>query len=369
MVSIICLLSFPSKHVQSFRGYTTSFLSPLIKGLKQTKELAFSPLRSYTLHSLREKKIQELEKEKKVSQIAFIQAKQKIQELQEAPSLRSQEVLNWSQSIFEEEKEENYQKILSLWMTKTVPAEVVFRAPLSWGSSFWINKGSSNNKESSFEISENSPVVSGNNLIGLVDYVGKNHSRVRLITDSGLSPSVRVARGCQNQINKLYYLQELIDFFEKDSTFVPSLEKSQHLQSLRSLKNHLLKSSKSLSLAKGELRGSSQAVWSQSPCILKGTGFNYSFKDEEGPARELKSGKANNKEPIPLILEGDLLITTGLDGVFPKGLHVAKVTKVFPLKSGDYFYNIEATPTAKDIHNVSSVLIMPSLNIPSLQAF
>ena len=44
-------------------------------------------------------------------------------------------------------------------------------------------------------IGKNSPVVVDGSLVGVVEYVGKRSSRVRLITDSGLISSVRALRG------------------------------------------------------------------------------------------------------------------------------------------------------------------------------
>jgi hypothetical protein len=114
-------------------------------------------------------------------------------------------------------------------------AEVVYREAANWNATVWINLGEK-------EVAVNSPVLKGENLIGLVEYVGKHRSRVRLLTDSSLIPSVRVAR---------------------DGEY----------------------------LAKGELYGSSSALWRGRSEILMGIGFNYDFEDEEGPARELRSGR------------------------------------------------------------------------------
>ena len=62
---------------------------------------------------------------------------------------------------------------------------------------------------------------------------------------------------------------------------------------------------------------------------------------------------------IPLIQVHDLLVTTGIDGVFPPGLRVAEVKKVFPLSEGAYTYEIEAIPTAGNLNNLQHVFIIP----------
>ncbi len=188
-------------------------------------------------------------------------------------------------------------------------AEVVYREVANWNATVWINLGEK-------EIELNSPVLKGENLIGLVEYVGKHRSRVRLLTDSSLTPSVRVAREGEY-------------------------------------------------LAKGELYGSSSALWRGRSEILKGIGFNYDFGDEEGPARELRSGRPldqlNKEERLSLMDVGDLLVTTGMDGVFPKDIPVAIVTKIEILKEGCVSAEIEARLCTGNLDNLLDVVILPPL--------
>jgi cell shape-determining protein MreC len=207
-----------------------------------------------------------------------------------------------------------------------VPARVIYRSPASWNSSFWINIGTDDNQLLEEKvIAKNSPVLFGNSVIGIVDYAGKEQCRVRLITDSGLTPSVRVKR----EIGENSYF-----------------------------------------LAKGELRGSSRPMWRGSGQLLHGIGFNYEFADSEGPARDLRTGKpiggtksggAKVPPALPLVKVDDLLVTTGMDGVFPPGLLVAKVTKVYPLKEGDYAFELEAKPVIENFDDLSLVFVTPPL--------
>lgn len=183
---------------------------------------------------------------------------------------------------------------------KAVSAEVVFRAPTSWGSSFWINAGSQTDEEI---VRKNSPVVVGTAIIGVIEEVHSNRSRVRLITDASLKPSVRVKR---------------------DNLF----------------------------LAKGELRGNSSPLWRGKRLTLEGVGFCCDFADEKGPQRDLRTGQH-------ILLVGDRLITTGMDGVFPPGLDVATVTRIHPLREGDYYYNLEATPAAENLDRLRFVEVLP----------
>lgn len=198
-------------------------------------------------------------------------------------------------------------------------AQVIFRAPMTWNHCLWINAGTDENRKlGKTIIAKNSPVLYGRSLVGVIDYVGARQSRVHLITDARLTPSVRAMR---------------------------FIGKQAHL------------------LAKGELHGSSKPIGRKESLLLKGIGFNYDFADEEGPARDLRSGSsrdpAHPSKPAPIIQVNDLLVTTGLDGVFPKGLEVAVVTKVSPLKEGDYSYEIEARPTAGTLDSLSYVFIIP----------
>lgn len=215
---------------------------------------------------------------------------------------------------------EHFKELLNLQVL-SIPASVIFRSATSWSSSLWINVGEANNRKiGSTVVAKNSPVVVGKSVVGVIDYVGEHQSRVRLITDSGLNPSVRVAR---TGLEGIAYL------------------------------------------AKGELHGSSSPLWRSRGQHLHGIGFNYDFADEEGPARDLHSGipvkESDESLAIPILKVKDLLVTTGMDGVFPMGLHVAEVMHVYPLREGDYFYEIEAVPTAGNLNDLTVVYVMPPL--------
>lgn len=190
---------------------------------------------------------------------------------------------------------------------KVNEAEVIYRQKANWNESLWISKGIGSVKKLS-------PVLQGDVLIGIIDYVGKNQSRVRLITDPKLSPSVRAKR----EIGGRSYL-----------------------------------------LAKGELEGMLDKQGRQNGTIYKGSGFNYDFPDSEGPPRDLRTGALLEGGSEMLIIKSDdILVTTGLDGLFPKGLKVAKVTKVKPLKEGDFYYEIEAKSLMGNINDLKWVTVI-----------
>lgn len=216
------------------------------------------------------------------------------------------------------QRQEELRKILPSQLL-SVPGRVIYRSPSSWSNTLWINVGENTNQKLEREaVAKNSPVVLGTAVVGVIDYVGNNQSRVRLITDPEFTPSVRAIR---------------------------------------------MQDNKSWALAKGELKGSVKAVWRGKSYILKGTGFNYDFPDSEGPARDLRTGEpvGQNKSlpKMPIILEGDLLITTGMDGIFPAGLQVATVSKIQQLKEGDYYYDIQAESCLENLDDLTCVYVLP----------
>ncbi|MBI5346531.1 MAG: rod shape-determining protein MreC [Chlamydiae bacterium] len=264
-------------------------------------------------------------------------------------------------------RSEEIKNVLELEM-QSMPARVVFRDPSSWSSSLWINVGEKNNESlGRLVIGKNSPVVLGSSLVGVVEYVGYKYSRVRLITDSGLIPSVRAVRG-KIQDRSLYYLVKALSehVYARDNLFKSPEEKAFFLETLGNLKNVLCQEKEDQYLAKGELQGSSEPFFRSKGQVLKGIGFNYDFADVEGPARDLITGKpreANDRfAKTPLLKMGDLLVTTGMDGVFPPGLQVAIVSKIQDLQEGDYVYEIEATPTASNLNELETVFVIPPLD-------
>ena len=229
-----------------------------------------------------------------------------------------------------------------------VDAKVIFRDPAFWGSGFWIDKGERENRSlGTTVIAKNSPVLCADSLIGVVEKVEERRSYVRLITDSALTPSVRAIRGSEQYAPLLQNIAAL----EEEPHLSPTL-----LEELDKVKQSLQRGGETLYLAKGELRGSSYPLWRSRSSVVKGVGFNYEFADEEGPFRTL-----HEKGKEPLLAVGDLLITSGLDGIFPAGLLVAHVSKISSLKEGDFAYELQAHLTAGSLDRIHHVQIYPPL--------
>lgn len=229
-----------------------------------------------------------------------------------------------------------------------VRAHVIYRNPQSWGSFFWVDVGQE-------RVQKNSPVVLGNALVGLVDYVGKSQARVRLITDLGLKPSVRAVRGCLQNAQLFEHIESVLHHVQGRADLpLDEIEQLELIAALEKLQRNLTVDRDSWYLAKGILEGGGSPLWRSRSHLLKGIGFNYDFADEKGPARPLLS------DP-PILQAQDLLVTTGLDGIFPQGLRVAEISKVLPLKEGAYAYEIEAIPVVKNLDSIQTVFILPSL--------
>jgi rod shape-determining protein MreC len=241
---------------------------------------------------------------------------------------------------------------------QALPARVIFRQPEAWSSSVWLNVGERENRALGKQVvAKNSPVLVGMDVIGVVEEVLPTKCRVRLITDTALVPSVRALRGGSQNRFLAKHTDALLSALQlRDELSASPEEKNQLFHALTRLKSRLNEAIPDDYLAKGELYGSGHPLWRSRGQVLKGVGFNYDFSDEEGGGRDLRS-----TEHVPLLRPGDLLVTTGFDGVFPAGLHVATVSKIAPLREGATSYEIEATVTAGNLDDLSQVTVLPPL--------
>lgn len=266
--------------------------------------------------------------------------------------------LSHLQSLF------NYQQEIQL--QESVAAHVLMRSFDTWNNFLWINVGSADNQNLFRpDIALNSPVVVGEAVVGLIDLVEKHQSRVRLITDPRLNPSVRAARGGLQE----RHVDEQIDLIlnwirRKKVQLLSPKDKLKLSELLTQLKGSLQPTKKSYHLAKGELQGSTQPTGRSHKPLLKGTGFNYDFSDDKGEARDLRTGKpvSGSEEELSLLKVNDILVTTGMDGVFPEGLKVATVTKIELLKEGDFYYELEAKPIVNNFQELDLVFVIAPIS-------
>ncbi|MCI5051637.1 MAG: hypothetical protein MRY21_00695 [Simkaniaceae bacterium] len=253
-------------------------------------------------------------------------------------ALRNQleRVRNW---LVAEESLERLKDFESRIKWNALSANVVHREPGSWGAALWIDRGEND------QIKEESPVLVNGGVVGVVEEVEKTRSRVRLITDSRLVPSVRVSRGAlQNRalIESIEQLLQQLKLRPEIASYLPD--------ELEGLKQTLLGENENHYLAKGELHGASGPLWHSLKSELTGLGFNYEFPDENGDCRPLTDSS--------LLKVGDLLVTTGMDGVFPPDLPIAVITKVDPLHDGQVSYSLRASPYVTSIADINTVQVL-----------
>lgn len=323
---LVCLLSLPQSVADGWRAHVAALFGPSWNWMN-TLAITSQPLGNPTLKTALSRnnrrvvtprdEIQRLQLENRQLQQQLAQIKAVLfeeQSIQQATQTYAE-----TQDLPEELKaaqQRRRKELLRLLQDRlaSLPARVIYRSPGEWNSTLWLNIGDADNKAvDRLVVAKNSPVVLGESLVGVIDLVNAHQSRVRLITDSSLVPAVRAMR--QGRL-----------------------------------------------LAKGELHGSSLPLWRHEGRVLAGIGFNYDFADAEGPARDLRNGRPAGEpdgDELALIQVGDLLVTSGLDGVFPPGLHVAEVSSMQPLREGDYFYELSAKPTAGDLDALSLLYVLP----------
>ncbi len=254
-------------------------------------------------------------------------------------------------AVLEEKLSILTEKLHAYESSKGKQGVVIKRDPSMWDAFLWIEAP---------DLKVNSPVVFGDALIGVVEEVRGRKGLVRLITDEQLPVAVRVSRGVDEERLLTSKVDELLEYLSLRllSSHDTSLEE---LYTLLKEKKMKMKKTPQL-LAKGVIRGRSSPLWRSYSYRLVGEGFNYDFADEEGPPLDLRSGipytSMGKETPKPLIQVGDTLITTGYDGIFPRGLLVGYVTKVYPLEEGATAYAIEAAAAAGSLHELSHVTVL-----------
>ncbi|MDR3625078.1 MAG: rod shape-determining protein MreC [Chlamydiales bacterium] len=363
-IALLVTLSLPVSFARNLRAKSVALLSPLFNGVKQIKE---------TDSADKEKELLRIENRLLKEDLSKLQELLQNELLIEEDRMQLQGLSSGilaGRSIYQRRYDELLQNLeLKL---NAVSADVIYRATSTWDNTLWINVGEkTNEKLGRLVVSKNSPVIIHNAVVGLVDYVGENASMVRLITDHSVHPSVRVARGGVENRPLLQAINTLVDALKKRTDLLADRKDNEILiQNLQILQRNAREPLPSYYFAKGDLCGACRPKYRSLGYVLKGVGFNYDYDDEEGPARDLRTGKLASSlttSSTPIIQVGDLLVTTGMDGVFPAGLDVAEVTSIQMLKEGDFAYEIEATPKAFQLDQLQRVFVLPSIGFSLLE--
>ena len=366
LIFLLFVLSFSENFSEGLRSLSISALSPVWRGAHAMKKGgdAQGPrgkLEQLTSENERLKTQIETLKEWIVSE------GRREEELNRLLWLRGQEGNEHEKSSFYQRRASELAKLIEMQM-QAVPAKVIFREPISWSSSLWLGVGTRDNDALGMKIiAIDSPVVVGSSLVGVVEQVQRTKCRVRLITDSGLVPSVRALRGGEHSrvlAEQLTALKTTLEI-QTELQGCSSLEKKM-LELIERMRSEWVDTCESAFLAKGELFGSSTPLWRSRGNLLRGVGFNYDFSDVEGPARNLRTGASldGTSGALPLLRGGDLLVTTGFDGIFPPGLQVARVTEIGRLREGASSYELTAEPLAPNLDYLETVFVLPPIEKP-----
>jgi cell shape-determining protein MreC len=348
-IALFLALSLPTLFIEGTRGQALNVLAPLFKGAGKLLTSKFQEQ-------------ERLEAENHLLQIEIVRLRALLDQQSKSDLIQKEMQLFASSSRRYEEL-----KFLLGAINQAIPARVIYRDPSSWSSALWVNVGHETNGLLKHPIiQKNSPVIVGRSVVGAIDYVGSKQSRVRLISDVALKPSVRATRGLSQNMLLLDYIDPLVRHLAaRVDIGLAAEERLQLIRQLEKWKEKLYCEKEGWYLAKGILQGGGTPLWRSTHPVLRGIGFNYDFADHEGPARELISGKSVDPSisvpAKPLLQVHDLLITTGMDGVFPAGLRVAEVTKIYPLREGAYTYEIEASPVVGNFDTLHTVFIIPPL--------
>lgn len=199
-----------------------------------------------------------------------------------------------------------------------VKARVLAREPGAWNRFLWVDAGRETVGEEG-PLQKQSPVVFGDAVVGVVEYVGRKQSLVRLITDPQCSLAVQVAKeGPQGIQVASKRLQSLL----RNSTQIDdSLRRA-----LQPLLMQLSHEHQNKVAWRGSLRGAG-STGGGPVCLL---GEFYPSESRRPANKEFAPLEVEERELRPAA--GALLVTTGLDGIFPAGL---KVGYIESLPAGD----------------------------------
>lgn len=323
LFALLILFLLPASALSFIQGGFLSLTSPFPSLISSARVRI-----SHAFKTLISDDYERLVKIAEESALAELQAREQVERLQE---LLKQERLHRGLEDL------NSEVVPSL--KGAMAASVIFRSPDRSNHFIWIDLGSKDNTDPDhLFISRDSPVVKGDALVGIVDYVGRRTSRVRLLTDAKMNPAVRVARGGAEQRALFLAVDQLLDLLPEGQTKLAA--------DLEQFRCRFLPPSATFYSAKGELNGTGSKLWKRGE-LLEGSGFNYEFPDKQGA---YTGGE--------LIKKGDLLVTSGLDGVFPLGLRTAIVVEVEPLQEGCCTYKIRARPVVENIDSLSIVFVL-----------
>ena len=242
------LLSFSRSTTEKMNGRTVAFLSPIWEGLTKAKMALinafdtsnptpkFEHQHGFVLSMQEEMQRLRLENQLLLNQLTDLQV------ILDEKQLLDRQLKDVSQASLEiadilpkESYQKYHQRMKSLLDVKIncMPARVIFRSLDTWNNSLWINVGTDHNIQGKNPIiAKNSPVLVGDSVVGVIDYVGRRQARVRLITDNTLTPSVRVARGGEQDGQVVEHIDFLLHRLKRTKKLIIANEDRESLSAL-----------------------------------------------------------------------------------------------------------------------------------------
>ncbi len=207
-----------------------------------------------------------------------------------------------------------------------VKARVLAREPGAWNRFLWVDAGRETVGEDG-PLQKQSPVVYGDAVVGLIEYVGRRQSLVRLITDPQCCLAVQVAaEGSQGIQVASQRLQRLL---RTNSQVDETLRCA-----LQPLLMQLSQEHRTTVAWRGSLKGSGNSAGGEASLVGEfypsesRRAAQHADADLSVSPTYLHEGHIlhpgvwdRNQHPSA----GALLVTTGLDGIFPAGLKVGYI--------------------------------------------
>lgn len=289
-------------------------------------------------------------------------------------------------------------------------ARVIAYDPTNQSNTMLVDKGSKDG------VQESCPVIAQGGVVGITVGVSENASKILLLTDPNCNISAIIQRtrdqgivGGQSKKDAytmkyvsqradiregvIYRLSEeslrelaqegLPGFQLTEQGFLRLQEKGiapDILTILQELKDRVYPTQQNFLSALEQTIGKEQAEW-RKPILLE-IGLSdvlaklqslrdqiYQTEDDFLKTLETTLGKEATEKYRKTILqharEEETVISSGLGGIFPKGLLIGKVSKVMKQDYGQLFQDIEITPSV-DFSKLEEILIIRRESIPKL---
>ncbi|MFZ4098885.1 MAG: rod shape-determining protein MreC [Chlamydiia bacterium] len=294
--ALICALSLPGDWVQKIRGGAAWCAAPL-----WAAAASWGP--SMSREEWLEERVHALELDQ-------LQLQHRLQELAEVPAAGS----------------------------IGVRVRVLAREAGAWHRFLWIDAGRETCSKEQLRL--NSPVVQGDALVGVVDYVGRRQSLVRLITDPGCCPAIEVGEHGPETTWKVLRVR-LEELLSHRASISPHA-RQQLLQAL-------------------------SACSPSDQAVPRMQGTMLGMREREGGSPRLRGqlfhaewvAKITSGVPLQWPEAGHLLLTSGLDGIFPSGLRVGYLLSLNEEPAGEPTRGFVAVPVVEDLDELRWLTVLP----------